>query len=76
MATVLGTFFFWNHSLWGYGQDSLEANQGANLSMFDSYVNFHSLGGGFKCFLFHPENWGNILQFDGCIFFGWNHQLP
>ena len=35
------------------------------------------LAGGFIFFNFHPENWGNSLQFDEHIFqMGWfNHQL-
>ena len=29
------------------------------------------LGGGFKHFYFHPDPWGDFLQFDLRIFFKW-----
>ena len=33
------------------------------------------LGGGFKHFFFHPEPFGEMIQFDEHIFqMGWNHQ--
>ena len=28
-------------------------------------------GGNSSIFYVHPEAWGNVFQFDGCIFFRW-----
>ena len=54
----------------------LEADEKAD-DMVGIFAPQQKLGGGFKYFSFHPENWGFMIQFDEHIFQrGWfNHQL-